>query len=78
MEFMYVRLWRALISRFALTSAEVRVLRNYLSLTPFSALLLRLKLTVGSIPSLSDEGRCVGKHTFCGRLEPLTCAIMPA
>lgn len=35
----------------------------------FSPSPIRPKLTGGSVPSLSDEGCCVGKHTFCGRLE---------
>lgn len=57
MEFMYVmRLWRALISRFALTSAEVRGLKNYLSLIPFSAFPLHPKLSVGSNLSHRGEG----------------------
>lgn len=61
MEFMYVmKLWRALISKFVRTSAEVKIRRNYLSLTPSLALLLLSKPTMGSIPA-----RCVGEiYTF--------------
>lgn len=73
MEFTYVmRLWRALISRFVLTSVEVRGLKNYLSLVPFSALPLHPKLPVGF--NLFHQGE--GKYMLSGHLTLLNCAMM--